>query len=74
MSSGEKTLLAFAMMVYIVTQSSAKLKLVMIDDMLDHLDNTNIVSLFEKFSNTSVQVINAGVKEINNDTVNIIQI
>lgn len=74
MSSGEKTLLAFAMMVYIVKKSSASLKLVMIDDMLDHLDDANISSLFEKFSDSEVQIINAGVKPLNDPNVNIIEI
>lgn len=74
MSSGEKTLLAFAMMVYIVKQSSSALKLVMIDDMLDHLDDTNIISMFEKFADTDVQIINAGVKRVSDDNVNVIEI
>ena len=74
MSSGEKTLLAFTMMIYIVKQSSSKLKLVMIDDMLDHLDDTNIISMFEKFANTDIQIINAGVKSLSNDIVNVIEI
>lgn len=74
MSSGEKTLLAFAMMVYIVKKSSASLKLVMIDDMLDHLDDANIASLFEKFTDSEVQIINAGVKPLSDPNVNIIEI
>ena len=74
MSSGEKTLLAFAMMVYIVKKSSASLKLVMIDDMLDHLDDANISYLFEKFSDAEVQIINAGVKPLDDPNVNIIEI
>lgn len=74
MSSGEKTLLAFTMMVYIVKHSSSSLKLVMIDDMLDHLDDTNILSLFEKFADTEVQIINAGVKSVDTTNVNVIEI
>ena len=74
MSSGEKTLLAFMMMVYIVTQSSSCLKLVMIDDMLDHLDDVNIITLFEQFANTDIQIINAGVKPLDNSNVNIIEL
>ena len=61
-------------MIYIVKQSSSKLKLVMIDDMLDHLDDTNIISMFEKFANTDIQIINAGVKSLSNDIVNVIEI
>ena len=74
MSSGEKTLLAFAIMSYIAKNSSSELKLVMIDDMLDHLDDTNIKALFDKFSNENIQIINAGVKSVDNPEVNIIQI
>ena len=46
----------------------------MIDDMLDHLDDTNIISMFEKFANTDIQIINAGVKSLSNDIVNVIEI
>lgn len=74
MSSGEKTLLAFMMMIYIVTQSSSCLKLVMIDDMLDHLDDVNIITLFEQFANTDIQIINAGVKPLDNSNINIIEL
>lgn len=74
MSSGEKTLLAFAIMSYIVQMSSSDLKLVMIDDMLDHLDDVNITSLFDKFSEANIQIINAGVKSVDNPEVNIIKI
>lgn len=74
MSSGEKTLLAFAMMSYIAQNSSSALKLVMIDDMLDHLDDANIASLFNKFADANIQIINAGVKSVDNPEINIIQI
>ena len=74
MSSGEKTLLAFSIMLYIVQNSSASLKLLMIDDMLDHLDNSNFDALFTKFLESDIQIINAGVKPIDNSDINIIHI
>jgi DNA repair exonuclease SbcCD ATPase subunit len=74
MSSGEKTLLAFALMSYIAQNSSSQLKLVMIDDMLDHLDDANVNTLFNKFADANIQIINAGVKSVDNNTINIIEI
>lgn len=62
MSSGEKTMLAFALMMYIIKHSSSCFKFLLIDDMLDHLDDENFAQLFGTFSKSGVQIITAGVK------------
>lgn len=68
LSSGEKTLVAFSIMLYVASATSGVLKLVMVDDMLDHLDNENVYTLFERLSEIKdVQIITAGVKEVKND-------
>lgn len=63
LSSGEKCLYTLALMICLVNVSKSSLKLVMIDDLFDHLDDDNILKLFESLSAVSdVQLIFAGVK------------
>lgn len=63
LSSGEKTLYTFALMLCLTDRSSSNLKLLIVDDMLDHLDDNNIDSLFETIQKvTDIQIIIAGVK------------
>ena len=65
LSSGEKCLYALALMLSIADISDSKLKLVLVDDMFDHLDDKNVESLFNVLSNISeIQMIFAGVKDI----------
>ena len=67
LSSGEKTLVAFSVMLYIASATTGALKLVMVDDMLDHLDSENVYTLFERLSEVKdIQIITAGVKEVTN--------
>ena len=67
LSSGEKTLVAFSIMLYIASATTGALKLVMVDDMLDHLDSENVYTLFERLSEVEgIQIITAGVKEVTN--------
>lgn len=67
LSSGEKTLVAFSVMLYIASATTGTLKLVMVDDMLDHLDSENVYTLFERLSEVNdIQIITAGVKEVTN--------
>lgn len=67
LSSGEKTLVAFSIMLYIASATTGTLKLVMVDDMLDHLDSENVYTLFERLSEVEgIQIITAGVKEVTN--------
>lgn len=65
LSSGEKCMFATAMMVCIVAESNSPLKLVLIDDLFDHLDTTNTDALFKSLSSIDdIQLIFAGVGEI----------
>lgn len=67
LSSGEKTLVAFSVMLYVASATTGTLKLIMVDDMLDHLDSENVYTLFERLSEVEdIQIITAGVKEVTN--------
>lgn len=64
LSSGEKTLYTFALMLYIISKADSKLKLLLMDDMLDHLDDDAADKLFKSLSSIDeTQVIMAGVKK-----------
>ena len=64
LSSGEKCLYTIALMMCISGRSASPLKLIIIDDMIDHLDDKNAEFLFESLTNmeSEVQIIMAGVK------------
>lgn len=66
LSSGEKCLYTLAMMICLTQVSRCPLKLILIDDLLDHLDDDKAEKLFESLSNLKedVQIILAGVKEV----------
>lgn len=67
LSSGEKCLFTIAMMMCLIDRSSASLKLILADDILDHLDEENASRLFSNLSTiTDMQFIMAGVKECSN--------
>lgn len=64
LSSGEKCLFTFAFMICILMRTESKLKLILVDDLLDHLDNANAAKLFDALDKLpNIQVIIAGVKE-----------
>lgn len=64
LSSGEKCLYTLAMLLSIVDISDSPLKLVMIDDLLDHLDMARIKDCFETLYKISgVQILMAGVQQ-----------
>lgn len=64
MSSGEKCLYMLVLLIAIVRASSAKLPIILVDDLIDHLDGDRISSCFETLNNiTDVQIILAGVAE-----------
>ena len=68
LSSGEKCMYTLAMMLSIVAASKSLLKIVMIDDLLDHLDDINITKLFEALAKIdNIQMIFAGVKKVDGD-------
>lgn len=65
LSSGEKCMYSLALMMTIADVSSGELKLIVVDDMLDHLDDENIANLFSRISQvTDKQFIFAGVKNV----------
>lgn len=66
LSSGEKAIYTFVMIQTIVEMNDGDLKLVLIDDLIDHLDDDASKKLFEYMSNISdMQIICAGVKPCN---------
>ncbi|MBQ2856632.1 MAG: AAA family ATPase [Bacteroidaceae bacterium] len=70
LSSGEKCLYTLALMISLVDASKSPLKIVMVDDLLDHLDDINIEKLFESLKTVeSIQMIYAGVKTVSGDYV-----
>ena len=76
LSTGEKTLYAFALLNYISGSSGSSLKLVMMDDFFDHLDPERFKSLMSVVSESDddVQIIMAGVAPCELDSVKTIEI
>ena len=68
LSSGEKCLFSLALMISLVEIADCTLKIVLVDDLLDHLDDSNMEKLFNSLEKVSdVQMIFAGVKNINKE-------
>ena len=75
LSSGEKCLYAIALMICIVDNSNSPLKVLMLDDSLDNLDDVAIESTFESLKNIQgIQFIMAGVKHCTSAESTIIKI
>ena len=67
LSSGEKCLYTLALMICITNNSKSLLKLLICDDMFDHLDSNAIETTFTALKEIhDIQFIFAGVKECNN--------
>lgn len=67
LSSGEKCLYAIALMICIIDNSTSPLKVLMLDDSLDNLDDIAIESTFKSLKNiNNIQFIMAGVKYCDN--------
>lgn len=63
LSSGEKCMYTLALLACLTDTSNAHLKLIMIDDLFDHLDDENIENVFKGIQSISgIQYIFAGVK------------
>ncbi len=63
LSSGEKCMYSLCLMMSLVDCSKSPLKLIMVDDLFDHLDDDNIDKLFDSLYNVhDIQMIFAGVK------------
>lgn len=66
LSSGEKCLYSLALMICIIDGSSSPLKLLLCDDMFDHLDDQAVENTFTALKKISgVQFVLAGVKDCN---------
>lgn len=64
LSSGEKCLYTLALLISIVELSDSPLKIIMIDDLLDHLDMLRIKDCFETlYSISDIQILLAGVQD-----------
>lgn len=66
LSTGEKCLYSTALMMCLTAVSSSELKLILIDDLLDHLDDKNIELFFNALSTVQdIQFVLAGVQKCN---------
>lgn len=66
LSSGEQCLFAFSLMLSIIDTSDSKIKLLILDDAIDHLDDSNADKFFKALNKVKdVQIILAGVKLCN---------
>lgn len=64
LSSGERCLFTLALVMCLLNRSNSEIRMIIIDDILDHLDSTNANQLFDALKNVSdIQFILAGVKE-----------
>lgn len=68
LSSGEKCLFTIALILCLLNRSDAQLKMLLIDDILDHLDDKNAERLFNVIFD-GVQCIFAGVKACNDKDI-----
>lgn len=67
LSSGEKCLYTLALMICIIDNSKSPLKVLLLDDALDNLDDVAIENTFTALKNiTNIQFILAGVKHSDN--------
>lgn len=63
LSSGEKCLYTLSLLIAIIQNAKSPLKLIMVDDLLDHLDDDRIQACFTTLYNIKdMQIIIAGVK------------
>lgn len=69
LSSGERCLFTLALMMCILDKSNSTCRILLIDDILDHLDTDNASYLFESLKNVSnIQFILAGVQPCGDST------
>ena len=75
LSSGEKCLFMLAFMVAVTASSASPLKLIMIDDALDHLDDKHISDVFSQCKNMpDIQIVMAGVKSCDNEQIHVVHL
>ena len=64
LSSGEKCIFTLAMLLCLIANAKSELKLILVDDLLDHLDDDKIATLFRGLNKiTDIQIVLAGVKK-----------
>ena len=70
LSSGERCLFTLALIMCILNKSESKIRTILIDDILDHLDSDNASYLFGALKNVeNIQFILAGVKECADESI-----
>ena len=74
LSSGEKCLYIIALLVTILNESTCPIKLILIDDLLDHLDVNRFNAMWAGLSKSNIQFIFAGVQPIKESSVNTIKL
>ena len=75
LSSGEKCLFVLSMFIGLMNYTNSPLKIILIDDFLDHLDDSNFNNVFQTLeSNSDIQYVFAGVKKPEYSKFNIINI
>ena len=75
LSSGEKCLFVLSMFIGLMNYTNSPLKIILIDDFLDHLDDSNFNNVFQTLeSNSDIQYVFAGVKKQEYSKFNIINI
>jgi len=68
LSSGEKCMYLLCLFTSLVSCSSSRLKLILVDDMFDHLDDININRLLDSlYKVEDIQMIFAGVKAVTSE-------
>ena len=75
LSSGEKCMFLLSMFIGLLNYTKSPLKLILIDDFLDHLDDENFDSVLEAIRNMNgIQFIFAGVKSAIREKINTIEL
>lgn len=69
LSSGEKCLFTIALILCLLNRSDAELKLLLADDILDHLDDQNADRFFTGLATSDIQCVLAGVKNCSNKDI-----
>lgn len=76
LSTGEKTLYTFCLMLYIAQQGNSKVKVIMMDDFFDHLDKEKFNVLLDAMTKyrDDVQIVMAGVAECTSNDVHVVNL
>lgn len=76
LSTGEKTLYTFCLMLYIAQHGNSKVKVIMMDDFFDHLDKEKFNVLLDAMTKyrDDVQIVMAGVAECTSNDVHVVNL